>query len=234
MQKNLTIDYDANNSSLPDISNLNASTSSLVIPQAVKTSPGKLRYKQSGNTYNSMKANNRFRSSSQIQEEEDRYKDLEFRVNTHLQKLQDYKYSITSESLTKQRVSDKKMDKLEKRLVDRIEALEFKIEKVNKSQDIRHEYAEIKRQGEKLKTLELKFISFQRDLKLKDSVPKENERILLEKLEQMETKILEGLGEDQKKIEFSWTNQALKIGELEQRLHALQESVDETAVENDK
>lgn len=50
----------------------------------------------------------------------------------------------------------------------------------------------------------------------------------------METKILEGLGEDQKKIEFSWTNQALKLGELEQRLHALQESVDDTAVENDK
>ena len=44
MQKNLTIDYDANNSSLPDISNLNASTSSLVIPP-IKTSPGKLRYK---------------------------------------------------------------------------------------------------------------------------------------------------------------------------------------------
>lgn len=70
--------------------------------------------------------------------------------------------------MTKQRVSDKKMDKIERRLVDRIEALEAKIEKVNKSLDIRHEYAEIKRQGEKLKTLELKFISFQRDIKLKE------------------------------------------------------------------
>ena len=87
---------------------------------------------------------------------------------------------------------------MEKKLNDRIQALDSKIDKVNKSMDIQHEYAEIKRQGEKLKSLELKFVGFQREIKVKEALPTENERILREKLDLMETKILEAKGGDQK------------------------------------
>ena len=223
-------------SSLPDISNLNGSLSTLNIS---KSSPGKLRYRQDANSHSSqihIKANHRFKSTQSIEEEEygDKYKDLEFRINSHLQKLQDYKYSLTSESMTKQRLQDKKLEKVEKKLNDRIQALDSKIDKVNKTMDIQHEYAEIKRQGEKLKTLELKFVGFQREIKVKEALPTENERILREKLDLMETKILEAKGGDQKQIEFAWTSQELKQAEIQQKIVAYQDSVDEMRVEMDK
>ena len=86
-----------------------------------------------------------------------------------------------------QRVIDRKLKNSESRIEIKISTLIETVAKQNNYRDIQHEYAEIKRLGEKVKQIDLKFLKLSRSIQEKNQSTIDESNILKSKLDFMET-----------------------------------------------
>ena len=91
---------------------------------------------------------------------------LENHFDKKIDKLdQEIQRSNTKEAALKRYV-DKKMVQFEEMIDSKFIHMQGQMSKLENTLNLQHEYAEIKRQGEKLRTLEMKVADFMRDSKL--------------------------------------------------------------------
>ena len=89
--------------------------------------------------------------------------DLENHFDKKIEKLrEEIKKTNTNESGLRKTV-DKKFEILEQHVDERFSQAQSQMSKLETIVSLHHEYAEIKRQGDKLRALELKVVDIQRD-----------------------------------------------------------------------